>query len=145
MVKFEHSIVINRPVDEVFAFVTNPENDPLWIQSTQKAKQTSDGPMGVGATLSSQSRFLGRNVESAVVVTEYELNRKRTGKTTSGPIPAELSSIFEPVEGGTKVTSIGQMEIGGFFKLAEPVVGRMVSRQVEGDLANLKDLLESTG
>lgn len=143
MIKFEHSIVINRPVEEVFKFVTTPENDPLWIQSTLKSEQTSEGPMGVGAIVRGESRFLGRSIISTIEVKEYELNRKRAGKTTSGPIPAELVELFEPVEGGTKLTTIGQLEIGGFFKLAEPVVGRMVSRQMESNLANLKDLLEA--
>jgi len=32
---------------------------------------------------------------------------------------------------------------GGIFKLAEPVVNRMMQRQLESNLANLKDILEA--
>ena len=34
-------------------------------------------------------------------------------------------------------------EVGGFFKLAEPLVARVVRRQMETDMATLKDLLEA--
>jgi carbon monoxide dehydrogenase subunit G len=143
MINLENSVVINRPVDEVFAFLANPENEPLWNQSTQKAEQTSEGPMGVGATVNTVNRFLGRTIDSTWEVTEYEVNRRRAVKSTSGPMPFEFAQTFESVEGGTKITGTGQIEAGGFFKLAEPVVGRMARRQQETSFANLKDFLEA--
>ena len=51
--------------------------------------------------------------------------------------------MFESFNGGTRVTVRGQAEPGGFFKLAEPIVGRMVKRLFEADAENLKDLLEA--
>jgi len=30
MIKIEKSVMINRPVAEVFEFMANSENDPLW-------------------------------------------------------------------------------------------------------------------
>ena len=41
------------------------------------------------------------------------------------------------------LTVTGQAEMGGLFKLAEPVVARMTMRQIESDFANLKDVLEA--
>jgi hypothetical protein len=58
-------------------------------------------------------------------------------------VPVEAKITLESVEGGTRVTMTGEAEVGGFFKLAEPVVGRMAKRQTEANLANLKDILES--
>ena len=143
MIKLKHSVVINRPVDEVFAFLANPENEMLWNQSTQKSEQTSEGPMGVGTTVNIVTRFLGQSIDSTWEVTEYEVNRRRAIKSTSGPMPFEFVQTFESVEGGTKLTGTGQIEAGGFFKLAEPVVGRMAKRQQETTFANLKDILEA--
>ena len=143
MINLESSVVINRPVDEVFAFLANPENEMLWNQSTQKSEQTSEGPMGVGTTVNIVTRFLGQSIDSTWEVTEYEVNRRRGIKSTSGPMPFEFAQTFESVEGGTKLTGTGQIEAGGFFKLAEPVVGRMARRQQETSLANLKDVLEA--
>jgi len=50
---------------------------------------------------------------------------------------------FESVAGGTKVTRVTEAELGGFFKLAEPLVARMLKRQFETNFANLKDILEA--
>ena len=142
MVKVEGSVVINRPIEEVFAFLNNPDNTSQWRGSVLESKQTSEGPPGVGTTGQGVSQFLGRRSESTWEITEYELNRKVTSKSTSGPVPYELSATFESVDEGTRVTLVGEFEVGGFFKLAEPIVARMAQRQAEADFANLKDLVE---
>jgi uncharacterized membrane protein len=144
MIKIESSVVINRPVDEVFEFLANSENDPQWQSGVLEVRKTSEGPLGVGTTYTSVSRLLGRQLESVVEYTAYEQNKRLAGKATSGPIPFQFETSFEPAaEGGTTVTTAGEGEVGGFFKLAEPVVARMLKRQFETDSANLKDLLEA--
>ena len=56
-----------------------------------------------------------------------------------------LLYLFEPADGGTRFTQTFEAEIGGFFKLAEPLVGRAIRRQMDADMATLKDLLEAGG
>ncbi len=147
MARIEASVVINRPVEEVFEFVTNPKNDLLWQSGVLESEQTSEGPMGVGTTLRSVSQSWGRRMEWPCEIIEYEPNRKIKYKITSGPMTGEPSCTFEPVEGGTRLTLVGEGETGGFFKrlfgLADPIVVRMMQRGTETDLANLKDILEA--
>lgn len=145
MARVETSVVIERPVEEVFEFVTNPQNEALWSSTVIEQKQTSEGPMGVGATVRSTVKFLGRRFDTTFEVTEHEFNRKNCIRTVSGPIPATGCRTVEPVEGGTRLTQTTEAEIGGFFKLAEPIVVRAGKRQWESDLATLKDLLEARG
>jgi uncharacterized protein YndB with AHSA1/START domain len=137
------SIVINRPLEEVFAFVSNPENNPKWVSMSDSVRLTSAGPIGVGTTFRSVVTILGRRIEGEVAFTEYEPNHSYAQKTTSGPIPVESQVTFERVDGGTRVTNHQVAEPGGFFKLAEPVLVRMIKRQFEADFANLKDLMEA--
>ena len=143
MVKIEVSAVIDRPVKDVFAFMSNPENDPQWQSETTETKITSQGPMGVGTTYLDVAYFLGRRIESIYEFTEYEANRKFSLKTTSGPLPIEATISYESVENGTKVNFFAEGEVGGFFKLAEPLVSRMAQRTWTANYANLKDLMES--
>jgi uncharacterized protein YndB with AHSA1/START domain len=143
MIKIEHSIVINRPVEEVFEYIANPEKTPLWAGVVRETKLTSEGPYGVGSTYNNVVELLGRRIESNYEVTEYEPNSKSSTKTTSGPMPMEISTTFKAVEGGTEVTNSAKLDAAGLFKLAEPVFARMADRQVETDFANLKDLLEA--
>ena len=143
MMNIEQSTVITRPSEAVFAFVTDVEKLSQWMSELVEAKQSSDGPMGVGTTISAVAKPLGRRVESTLEVVEYEPNRRFVLKSTSGPVANEDTFTFEPVKGGTEVTRKTEGEMGGFFKLAEPLVDRMLRRQFETNLANLKDLLEA--
>jgi hypothetical protein len=51
--------------------------------------------------------------------------------------------VVEPIEGGTLVTAIIEGDASGFFKLAEPLLARMVQGSVNADYANLKYILET--
>ncbi len=141
--KIETRIVINRPLDEVFAVLSNFENSPKWSSAFLEAKKTSEGPIGVGTTWRGVGKVLGQRIETELECTEYEPNRKSAQKSKSGPIPSEVRQTFEPVEGGTRVGVVLQAEPGGFFRLAEPLVNSMLKRAIETDFANLKDLMEA--
>ncbi len=143
MAKAEVSTTIKRPVEDVFAVLSNPENSPKWSSSSLEAEQTSPGPIGVGTTARSVGKFLGRRIESESEITEFEPNRKFAVQSKSGPFPFQASMNFEPIEGGTRVNVTFVAEPGGFFKLAEPLVMSMAKRQFQSDLENLKDLMEA--
>jgi uncharacterized protein YndB with AHSA1/START domain len=143
MAKLETATVINRPVEEVFALLSNPENYPKWSSSTSDVKITSEGPIGVGTTYRSVVTFLGRRLEGETEFTEYEPNRRIAQKSKSGPFPIENQSTLERVEGGTRINFTTDAQPGGFFKLAEPLLIRLVKRQFEADFANMKDLMEA--
>jgi uncharacterized protein YndB with AHSA1/START domain len=143
MTKLEQIVVINRPIEEVFAFVIDSENMSQWMSELVEAKQTSEGPVGLGTTIIAVAKPLGQRAESTQEVVEYEPNSKFAIKSTSGPVASQDEYTFEPVAGGTKVTRVAEAEMAGFFKLAEPLVVRMMRRQFETNFANLKDLLEA--
>jgi uncharacterized membrane protein len=143
MLKIETSIVINRPIEEVFAFTTNFENQPKWQSRLLEVKKTSEGPIGVGTTWRGVAMFLGQRIENNTVMTEYVPNQAYAGKSTSGPVPAEARLTYEPVEGGTRLGFTLEAQPGGFFKLAEPLLNGLFKRQTEADLATLKDLMEA--
>ncbi len=142
-VREEHSVVIERPVEEVFAFAADPNNDALWLSSTLETEQTSEGPVGVGAAFRNTTKFLGRRFDTTYEVTESEPPHKRCFRVTSGPIPGEVCYLFEPADGSTRFTQNFEADVGGFFRLAEPLVARAIRRQMATDMATLKDLLEA--
>ena len=145
MAKIEHSVVINRPVEEVWAFMADPENDSQWVSGLVESTLTTEGPIGVGSRMRDVRRFLGRQMESTLEITEWEPNKRASMKSLSGPMKFQGTRTFESVEGGTRVNESVEAEIGGFFRLAEPLVVRMGKRQIQTDYANLKDVLESQG
>ena len=145
-VRVEHSVVIGRPIEEVFAFAADPNNDALWQSTTLEVEQTSQGPVDVGATFRNTTKFLGRRFDTSYEMTENEPPHRQCYRVTSGPIPGEICYLFGPTDdGSTRFTQNFEAEVGGFFRLAEPLVGRAIRRQIDADMATLKDLLEAGG
>lgn len=143
MAKADVGTTIKRPVEDVFAVLSDPENSPKWSSSSIESTKTSDGPIGVGTTSRNVSKFLGRRIEIETEITEFEPNRKFASHSVSGPFPLQATVTFERVEGGTRVNASIEAEPGGFFKLAEPLIVSIAKRQFQGDFDNLKDLMEA--
>ena len=143
MIKINHSVVIDRPLAEVFTYATDVEKMSVWSSEVERAWKISEGPLGKGSTLGSEVKILGRKIENTIEVTEFEPNSKWFLKPTSGPVSGDIEFHFESVADGTKFSVALEAESGGFFKLGEPIVNRMLQRQYETNGATLKDLLES--
>lgn len=59
MVSFDSSVTIKRSLDEVFAFVTEPTNEPKWHEDVVDVKPAADGPIGAGSTFEWNMNFIG--------------------------------------------------------------------------------------
>ena len=143
MTKIERSIVIGRPVDDVWEFVHDIANDRLWQTTLVESEQLTDGPMGVGTRVREVRHFLGLKIELAWEVTEFEPKTRSAIRGVSGPVPLSGGYRLEPLDAGTKFTVTGELDAHGLFKLAEPVFARITSRELEANLGHLKDLLEA--
>ena len=142
MIKVEHSVVINRPVAEVFAFITDVANEPKWQDGVISAQATSAGAVSVGSEAIETRKFMGRYMKSKLKVTAYEANKKFGFKVVDGPVPFEINQSFEASGDGTKISVAIEGEPGGFFKLAEGMVRKQLESQMAGDFERAKKLLE---
>lgn len=143
MYKFESSIYINRPLQEVFDYCADPANQPKWQSGVESAGWTSEAPYGAGSTLKTVTNFLGRKIEATLEITTWDPPRQVGYKALGGPIPFENTTILAAQDGGTLVTHQVQGEFGGLFKLAEGLVGKQAEKTIETSNAALKLLLES--
>ena len=139
------SIVVERPIEEVFAFVTDARNNRLWQATSglQSTRQVPEEPVGVGTRITEVWKFMGRTSESTSEVTEYEPSRKyvRTLLDDGGPIRrGELT--FEPVAEGTRWTWISRIKANGIFAVAEPLLVSNLKKSIEANMAEAKALLE---
>lgn len=142
MATIQATIVIDRPIEEVFAFVADYSARAQWQSGIIESKIISDGPLAVGSQYKYVAQVLGKRLDTAGEITEHQPPSRHGWKATSGPFPLEGVFTFEEVDGGTRVTSTVEAEGDGFFKLAEPLVIRMVRRDFQTGFDNLKDLLE---
>lgn len=143
MIFININTLILRPVWEVFEFIAAPENNSQWQYGSMESVQISEGSMRVGTLFSSFGHFMGRRIQSAFEVTEFESNKSYGFKTISGPIELQTSYKLETVYRGTNLVVSTQVSPGGFFKLVDPIVARVAKKQFKENLAKLKDLLEA--
>jgi uncharacterized membrane protein len=142
-VRFDLDIVIDRPVEDVFAYVTDVRNLPEWQESAIEADWVEAAGPGKGARLHERRELLGRTIESELEVTAYEPNRRFDLKALSGPVRFEVSHRFEAANGGTRVLLATEAEVGGMLRFAGPMVARQAERQMRADLERLQQVLES--
>lgn len=141
--RFEFEVEIERPIRDVFAYVTDVGNLPEWQRATSEAAwEEGEGP-GPGARVRQKTRFLGRTMNVELEVTAYEPDRRFDLRTLSGPISFTVHHSFQPSNGGTKIQFVGEGESGGFFRLAESAVARRAERESRTDFERLKAILES--
>lgn len=143
------SIVVDKPVSEVFSYVTDIKREPEWASGIIASKMLTNPPFGVGSHNAAKVRFLGLHFDTTNTVLEYELNRLVVSKPESGSNNAIFYYIFEPFSGvagtnGAKFTIKQKVELGGAMKLLKPLIGRWLDTSLQKDLQTLKKLLEAT-
>lgn len=143
MITFEIGILIDRSIEDVFAFISNPMNLPKWQSMVTKVEPVSSGPVGVGSTFNVHSELMGRKIDSVMDITDYEPPSKFGFKNIAGPMQIQAMASFKPVGTGTRMGLNAKGEPGGVFKLAEGVLAKQVKSQLEENLKQLKSVLES--
>ena len=143
MARAEASLLIDCPVGKVFAYLTDIPRGTEWQSELVEAHQTSCGPVGVVTTIREVRRFLGRNLETVFTVTEFEPDHRVAFKSVSGPIPMRAHYSLEARGDGTSVTFAVEAELTGVFRMTEPLVVHSAKRQMDTDIAKLKELLEA--
>ena len=147
-VHFEASVEIERPVEEVFGYVTVPENLPEWagpVVEVRDVQKAAPDQLRQGDKFTAAAKFLGRRFETPCEVTDYLSNRQFSFRSTGGPVPQEFTYTFEPRLEGTHLTQSVQAKPGTFFRLTGPLFEAAGKRQIDNDLQTLKDLLEAEG
>ena len=143
MIKFALSILIYRPLHQVFAFVSTPENDFHWQYGTLLSTQISKGELGVGTLFRAVSHFLGRRMESVYEVTEFKPDQKYAFKSQTGPLVSHTLYTFELMQGSTRITVSTQLSPGTLLSLNDTSTEKKLKKQYRENLALLKDLLEA--
>jgi uncharacterized protein YndB with AHSA1/START domain len=143
MPRIEREIIINRSVDEVFDFLADGRNEPHYNPHMLRAEQTSTGPVGPGTQFRTEVTTRGRSMEMIYEITAYERPRRLAGHTLKGPIAVQSTETFASVPGGTHFRWVMELEARGIFKLMSPLVARMMGRNLDTLLANIKRLLEA--
>jgi hypothetical protein len=143
-VQVKQSLFINLSAEKIFTYLSTVENLMAWSSMISVVKHKPSETMQVGATVQSTIRFLGCWYDMTFEVIEYEPYSSLTIKSISGIAPCLFCYQLEPIEGGgTTVWQEAVVDlIEDFTEQAEQLITTALHRQLEHDLATLKDILE---
>jgi Polyketide cyclase / dehydrase and lipid transport len=144
MPRIEDSVVINRPIEEVWAYLTDFFNAPrLSGSGIIGLRQTSPGPLGVGSTLQARRVVLGFETRNNFQVTEWDPPRAFAATTASMPFRSSLTRLaLEATADGTLFHMVTDFQLQPVLRLIWPIMGPVVRRRIRASFVQGKALIE---
>ena len=143
MINFEISTLVDRPIADVFTFLSNPMNTPKWQMMIKNIEQVIPGAVNIGSKFNVRAEAMGRAMDGLMEVTAYEPPTKFGFTNKAGPMEMAITFTLKTVGTGTKITLNIQGNPGGIFKLAEGPMTHQIKSQMEANIAKLKSVLEA--
>ncbi len=138
----KRSVTINRPIEEVFAYVAKGENGLKWRSGVLDLTHASGE--AVGSTYRQGVKGpMGRRIAADYEVTAFEPDRRLAFEAIAGPVRPTGEYAFQETPEGTTLTFSLEEPLSGWKRF---VFGRQVQRTMDAEmkaLDRLKELLEA--
>jgi uncharacterized protein YndB with AHSA1/START domain len=143
--RFEATVTIDRPIDEVFAFLADGTNDPKFSPRVLEIAKTTDGPPGVGTVYRSTVKDAGMKTQREFELTEFEAPTKiRWAERSKNLVTAtEGGYDLEPSGSGTRLRIFNVLEGHGIGKLVAPLALRAARKGADDFGRSIKGAVEA--
>ncbi len=144
---FSGSVVIDRPIDEVFAFLADGTNDPKFSPRVQEIRKTTDGPVGVGTVFESKVKDAGMTTSRKFELTAVEAPttiRWTERSKNMVTVPDGGYDLEKVSDGQTRATIHNQFEGHGFGKLIVGVAARQAVKDAPAFAQRIKAAVEAS-
>lgn len=138
--KMDATTTIARPVDTVYAYVSDVSNDVHWRTGVSEAGLYTEPPLGLGSCGYARAD----DVEAKWQVVSFTAGSSVDWELVDGPFQGRGGYRLVPVEGGTQFTLVADLEPSGVYKLMGPLFAWMGRRRNQADVEKLREILEST-
>lgn len=145
MASVSGTVLIDRPRDDVFAYVSDYENDPQWRSGVSAMLHDPPGQVSIGVRTHEVMRFMGRDMSTEAEVVEYEPGRKIAFRTIAGPLSAHGYRLVEDAGTETRLTYHADADLTAAYRPFTALIKCAFSRRVGADLIRLKAILEGYG
>jgi uncharacterized protein YndB with AHSA1/START domain len=141
MPSVSRTVTVNRPLDEVFAYLSDFTNTEEWDAGTVRTTRVS-GDGGVGTTYHNVSKFLGREVEVEYVVERVVPGEVFALRGENSSTVAHDTMTFREVPGGTEVTYAATFDFKGPFKLFDPLTKPLFNKLFDDGANGIRKALD---
>jgi Polyketide cyclase / dehydrase and lipid transport len=144
---FSGSAVIDRPINDVFAFLADGTNDPKFSPRVQEIRKTTDGPIGVGTVFESKVKDAGMTTSRQFELTTFEAPTKIRWTERSKnmvTVPDGGYDLEMVGEDQTKVTIHNTFEGHGFGKLIVGFAARAAVKDAPEFAQRIKAAVEAS-
>ncbi|HCH31911.1 MAG TPA: ATPase [Oceanospirillaceae bacterium] len=135
-------IEINRPIEAVASFASDPDNVMLWYKNIHTVEWQTQRPLKIGSKVAFVAKFMGRQLSYTYEFVDIRPNQSLTMRTSAGPFPMQTSYTWRAQGNATIMTLTNRGEPTGFSKLIAPLMTMAMRKATQNDLARLKALLE---
>ena len=145
MVDVLTEIIINKRLDVVADYATDPDHAPEWYVNIKSVEWKTPKPLMLGSKIGFTAKFLGRRLFYIYEITEFFPRRKLVMQTAEGPFPMQTTYIWTKVdENKTRMSLRNKGNPTGFSKLFSPLMSMMMRDANNKDLKRLKEVLEKS-
>jgi hypothetical protein len=146
MSRHETTITVARPAQQAIQFMTDVSQWAGWHPGNIEARQVSEGPLAIGATIREVFWLLPPFKGKAVYrVTAFEPGQRFELESLEGPVQVKIWYRAESVPEGTRVTLGNETQTSATMKIFERFFPNMGQRIVESEAQKLKALLDGGG
>jgi uncharacterized protein YndB with AHSA1/START domain len=139
MAVIESTVLIQRPPEEVFDYLSDTRNELEWNPKVEIMEKLTEGPVGVG------TRFKAKWTKSKVVTLEcLEYDRPRRWRyLNGGPVSVDFTATLTPEAGGTRLNTRFAATPHGLFRVVFPVFVALMRREEAKNMALIKETMEA--
>ena len=139
------TVIINRPIKEVWAFFKNPDTLKLWLGGLQRLEHISGTPGTVGAKAKHYFLEKGKELVMEEEILEEIPEKKFVGTLSSPMMVNTVTNYFNDLGNSqTEYSLSSDTQFKGFFwKQIGPLMKSEFKKRQENDLQRLKQVLES--
>lgn len=145
--KFEATVDIDRPVEEVFAFLADGRNDPKFSPRVLEISRTPEGPTTVGTVFRSTVKDAGLTTRREFRISEFESPRMmRWNEISKNAVTASEGGYdLEALpDGRTRVRIFNVLEGHGLGKLIAPLALSAARKDADAFGRRIKAAVEAS-
>lgn len=143
----EESVTIERPIEEVFDFIADNENDPRWCPAVEEIEQIAGNGAGPGTRYRMRHTPGGTRFEAEVEIVACNPPHSLKWIMTDSGHTLHGTYELEALNGKTRLSQTSEITFEGWLRIPGLIMKGRIAREVKEELGKqftrLKEVLET--